>query len=308
MAKKILVASGYWLITSQDPFEAGLAAWMLKKIYKIPLQIQIHTDFLSPYFWKESLINKLRVLLAKFLIPRADGIRVVSERIRASLVASACLPVGRANSLAPITVLPIFIDVKAIKNAPISIDLHKKYSQFDFIILIASRLTKEKNIGLAIEAMSELVKKYPKLGLVVVGSGPEHKALQKLIVKGQSSNVVIEPFVSQDTLFSYYKTADLFLLASNYEGYGRTAIEAMAVGLPVFMTDVGLAGETLVNEENGVVVPVGDREAIVDSISSLITDKSKKDKLSTNALKTVEKLITKDQCLELYKQLAENCL
>ena len=97
---------------------------------------------------------------------------------------------------------------------------------------------------------------------------------------GLENNVKFEPAVDHDTLFSYYKTADLFLLTSNYEGYGRSVIEAMTAGLPVVMTDVGLAREIVINGENGVVVPVGDTKAIVDSIGSLIDDRGKETDLA----------------------------
>ena len=43
-------------------------------------------------------------------------------------------------------VLPIFVDVKKIQSAKVKIDLHQKYPEYDFIILVASRLTKEKNV------------------------------------------------------------------------------------------------------------------------------------------------------------------
>ncbi|MEK7463433.1 MAG: glycosyltransferase family 4 protein [Patescibacteria group bacterium] len=286
------------VVSSQDPFESGLAGWMLKKIYKIPLQIQIHTDFLSPYFWKESFINKLRVILAKFLIFHADGIRVVSERIKKSLVVGC-----RSLVVDRIVVLPIFVDTQSIKNTPINVNLHSKYPQYDSIILMASRLTKEKNIGLAIEAMAELAKKYPKLGLVIVGSGSELESCKLSVVGyGLENNVKFEPAVDHDTLFSYYKTADLFLLTSNYEGYGRSVIEAMTAGLPVVMTDVGLAREIVINGENGVVVPVGDTKAIVDSIGSLIDDRGKRDRFSNNARKTIESLSNRSDYLESYKK------
>src|SRR3989338_4679738 len=77
-------------ITTQDPFELGLVGWRLEKKFGIPLQLQVHTDFLSPYFSRESLKNRGRVTLAKFLLPKADSIRVVSKRIKDSIV-------GRAN-------------------------------------------------------------------------------------------------------------------------------------------------------------------------------------------------------------------
>ena len=42
------------VISAQDPFETGIAGWLLARKFRLPLQIQVHTDFLSSYFWKES--------------------------------------------------------------------------------------------------------------------------------------------------------------------------------------------------------------------------------------------------------------
>jgi len=304
ISKKILksvplsVDSHSWVVSSQDPFESGLAAWMIKKIYKISLQIQIHTDLFSPYFAKESFMNKLRVLLAKFLLVRADGIRVVSERIKNSLITSGY----SSNNIA---VLPIFVDTEAIKSAPIKIDLHKKYSQFNFIILMASRLTKEKNIGLAIEAMAGLAEKYRKIGLVVTGDGPELGSLQaKAKELKVAENVVFVGWT--DDLPSLYKTSDLFLLTSNYEGYGRTIIEAMVAGLPVVTTDVGLAGEVLKNKESGIVILVGDKKALMAAIENSILNKEELSHIGRNAVGVTENLMIKEQYLELYRKITES--
>ncbi|MDO8523146.1 MAG: glycosyltransferase, partial [bacterium] len=125
-------------ITAQSP-EHAVFAWIFSKIYRIPWQMQIHTDILNPYFAKQSLFNWIRVRLAKFLLPRANGIRVVSERIKKSLVNYKNLLSDR------IAVLPVFVDIEKIKKTPVKIDLHKKYPD-KFIILMASRITKEKNI------------------------------------------------------------------------------------------------------------------------------------------------------------------
>ena len=256
--KKVIKSLSYssMIITCQDPFEIGLIGYWLKRKFKLPLQLQIHTDFLSPYFWKESWKNKIRVLMGKALIKKADGIRVVSERLKKSL-----LTLGYA--LNPIYVLPIFVDAEKIKNSPINADLHKKYPDYDFIILMSSRLTKEKNIKMAIEAFSEAISHKTEFRslLLIVGEGPERKNLESRIVNYElSDNVKIEPWT--DDLVSYYKTADLFLLTSNYEGYGRTAVEAQAAGLPVLMTDVGVA--------IGEVAPVGDKAALVAALSKIM--------------------------------------
>ena len=275
------------IITCQDPFESGLVGWLLKMRYGLPLQLQIHADIFSPYFWQESFKNKIRVLLAKFLLPKADGIRVVSERIKNSLLTLYPKP----YTLNPIIVLPIFVDVKKIQSAKPKINLHEKYSDYDFIILIASRLTKEKNVGMAIGAMTEVVKKYPKTLLLIVGDGPEEKKLK--------ANVKFEPWAND--LISYYKTADLFLLTSNYEGYGRTVVEAMAAGLPVIMTDVGLAGELLIDDLDGRVVPVGDVKALTQAILELMENTKKREDFKLNSLKLLEKWSTKQEYLEKYR-------
>lgn len=226
------------LISAQDPFETGFIGWRIARRLGAKLQLQIHTDFLSPYFGHESLKNKIRVLLARFLLPRADGIRVVSNKIKNSLV-------SRFPLLAPrIIVLPIFVDTEKLRQAPTKTDLRKKYPQFSKIILLASRLTREKNIGLVVAAMREVARRFPRAGLIIVGAGPEERSLKLKVESSKlSRNVLFEPWTSD--LASYYKTADLFLLVSFYEGYGRTLVEAAACDLPVISTDVGIAREIL---------------------------------------------------------------
>jgi glycosyltransferase involved in cell wall biosynthesis len=288
------------LISSQDPFETGLTAFLIGKKYGIPLHLQAHTDFLSPYFRRESILNRIRVLIAKFLIPRANFIRVVSERIKRSLNSKFKI----LNS--KIFVLPIFVDVKKIRESPVKTDLHKKYSQFEFIILMASRLTREKNISLAIETMREIVKNYPKSGLIIVGFGPEENNL-KFKIKNLKlyDKIVLEPWT--DDIISYYKTADLFLLTSNYEGYGMTMIEAMASGCPVVMTDVGLAGEVLIDKKDGLVVPVVNKNKLVGAISNLIENSELREHLKKNAKMTLDYWPTKVQYLKSFCDIWQQC-
>src|SRR3989344_343230 len=194
-------AESFDLITSQDPFETGFIAWRLAHQLKTKLELQIHTDIGSPYFWRESWLNKIRFLLAKFLLPKADRIRVVSDRIKNYLVEKLKIESSK------IEIRPIFVDIEKIRNAPITADLRKKYPQFDKIVLMASRLTREKNINLAIDVMREIIKQKPKTGLVIVGSGPESENLkaksEKLDLK---ENVIFEPWINRETLISYYKT------------------------------------------------------------------------------------------------------
>lgn len=294
VSRRIIKRGGDWIIVAQDPFETGLLGYFLHSRFRVPLQIQIHTDLFSPYFGKESWKNRLRVLIADWLISRADVVRVVSMRVMASVT-------GRfGTNLRKIFLLPIFVDAERIREAPTTVDLHKIYPEYGNIILVASRLTREKNIGLAIRAMPAVLSKQPSTLLLIVGSGLEgERLIQEAGSLGLSGNIKFEPW--QETLASYYKTADIYVLTSNYEGYGRSVVEAMAAGLPVVMTDVGIAGEIMKDGENGFIVPVGDASALAAKISLLLADRHLREDFRKNNLKF--KLGTQEESLKIFKEI-----
>lgn len=293
IAKKIIFSKKDWLITAQDPFEIGLAAWLISRKFRVPFELQIHTDFLNFYFKKEFFLNRIRVLLAGFLLPKAMGIRVVSVRIKKSL--------KKYKLRSEPVVLPIFIEKEKFALFCGNDFLKKKYPQFDFLILIASRLSKEKNISLAIGAIQDVINKYPRTGLLIVGSGKEEKKLKLEVKKNDlSKNVIFEPWVNNLAL--YYGGADLFLLVSNYEGFGMSVVESAATGCPIVMTNVGCAGEIIKNNESGLVVSVGDREALVVAIEKMISDECFAVFLAAGAIKSVLNLPNKSEFLILLKK------
>ena len=301
------------VISTQDPFETGIAGWLIARKFKIPLQIQIHTDFLSPYFGKESFLNKIRVIVGKFLIKRADCIRVVSERIKNSLLQPKTFPSRlqpTTYNLQPsIIVLPIYVDIEKIKNTPVNFDVRKKYPQFSFIIMMASRLEKEKNIILGFEIMKELTRQYSKIGMVIIGDGKEKKNLERLVVKySLQKNIIFEGW--QSDLISYYKTANVFLLTSLYEGYGLTIIEALACGCPVVSSDVGIASEVISEGESGFVCPVNDKNCFIKRIQEIMEIRGLKERLGINSKMLISEKITvdKEKYLLKYKQAMEECL
>lgn len=299
------------VVTVQDPFESGIVGKRLKKKYGINLHVQIHTDFLSPYFAKESLLNRFRVRVARTVLPFADAVRVVSQKISNDLLyvksdtqSSMYLRPG----VMP-TVLPIFVDLKKIQETPISVDLKSKYPQFNFIILVASRQTKEKNISFAITLFQKLLGRYQRIGLVIVGSGPEQKKLKRQVEKlGLQNKIVFEPW--QENLVSYYKTAHLFLLTSNYEGYGMTLVEATASHCPIVSSDVGIAGQILNNGTESFACPIGDAECFFQRICALIENPALRTLFVHETRQRLEKIIIQDKVayLELYRKNIESAL
>ncbi len=220
------------VISVQDPFETGFVGWVLSRKMKVPLHVQVHTDFLSPEYARHSLLNRLRILIAGFILMRAARIRVVSKRIK--------LSIERKYSLrAPVTVLPIFVDVENLKNAKADEDLKKRFSAYKTKLLVVSRLEPEKNVGLAIRAFAKAA--LEDSCLIIVGDGSERDMLQRMAEEKGVSRWVF--FEGTEAPIRYYKLADIVLAPSLYEGYGMVAIEALASGVPVLSTDVGIARE-----------------------------------------------------------------
>jgi len=288
IAKSILKENKISVITTQDPFETGLLGWLLKEKFKIPLLIQIHTELSFRYFAFESFLNFFRWFLALFLIPKADQLRVVSPRIKDYLIKKLSYPTEK------IDVLPIFVDIEKLKQEK-ELDIKQKYPGFNFYFLTLSRLVKVKNIPLQLKALSKLKQKYPKFLLIIVGDGPERKKLEKLVLKlNLKENVIFEGW--QKNIVSYLKSADCLLFSSNYEGYGRTIIEALNFGLPVVATKVGIAPEVIENGKNGFLVDVGNEKEYLGALEKIIEKPLK----SNNSL-LFKKLPTKEEYLKTIK-------
>ena len=290
-AKRIIRNRQIEFISSQDPFFAGLIGWLLKRKFGLPLQIQVHTDFLSQYFWEESWTNRIRVSLARFLVRHADGIRVVSERIKRSLIRIG-VDEGR------ILVMPIYSD----NSEQIKVSNNRGGRENNkFIFLTIGRLSREKNIEMQIAAMSEIVKVHPRTELHIVGDGPMKKKLEAG-VKNLELEEKIKFFGWQDNLAEFYRNADVFLLTSNYEGWGMVVVEAAACGLPIIMTDVGLAGEIIKNNENGLVVPVGGKNQLREAMLKLSENDNFRKELGQKAKQVAGKLPNREEYLQTYKK------
>jgi glycosyltransferase involved in cell wall biosynthesis len=249
LGKKVIANNSITEIICQDPSFTAMVGTALKRRFNIPLEIQVHGDIGSPYFSK-NILNRIRLKLAKKYLLQADKIRVVSSRIKIYVekLLDNNLSIQNKNPglwVRPsVEVRPIFVDKDSIKNSDITSDLHKKYNQFDRIALMASRLEKEKDIGLAINAWPKVLETFPNSGLIIVGNGERLEYLKNLVSsKGLGNSIVFENWADKQTLYSYYKTTDLFLNTSMFEGYGMTLVEAEAAGSKIVSTDVGVADE-----------------------------------------------------------------
>lgn len=98
--------------------------------------------------------------------------------------------------------------------------------------------------------------------------------LQKLIESLDiQQKVKFHGLVSQERLYNFYETADIFVLPSILEGYGISLLEASRFGLPIVSTKSGAIPELIRDRENGLLVPPADPEALTSAILEIISNR-----------------------------------
>lgn len=151
-------------------------------------------------------------------------------------------------------------------------------------IVSVGRLTRQKNHKLLIDAFAIVNKKYDDYKLEIYGEGELKEDIEKYI-----SNLGLNDYIflkgKSNQLEKDLYDANMFVLSSDYEGMPNALMEAMALGLPCISTDCPIGGPKFLinNKESGLLVPVGDSDALANAIIELIEDDLLSRKISFNS-------------------------
>jgi glycosyltransferase involved in cell wall biosynthesis len=132
--------------------------------------------------------------------------------------------------------------------------------------------------------------------LTIVGSLDRHRPSvdhlrEALHAAGLEQRVTLAGEADAATISTYYQRSDLFVLATEYEGYGMVVAEALAHGLPVVSTLVGAIPE-LVGSEAGVLVPVGDVQSLANAMARVLDSSDFRRRLADGAVRVRSRLHT----------------
>ncbi len=132
-------------------------------------------------------------------------------------------------------------------------------------LLTVGRLKRQKNHALLLSAIAK-VSQHCRCKLAILGDGELMASLRYLATSlGISDCIIFKGFVDDPSL--WYATADVFVLASDWEGFGNVIVEAMEYGLPVVSTDCPSGpAEILAGGKYGTLVPVGDVDSLAAGI------------------------------------------
>lgn len=266
------------LVTGQDPFAAGLIAYAISRWTNQPLELQEHGDFWSGAWQKEHWTHRVWAIIGIQLLKRAERIRVVSERVKGHLVAKGI----QANKVA---IIPVAQELEELLTKPLPLR-----DGPEWVIRVPCRFVQQKGLNIVLDAFAKVHEQYLNARLEFVGAGPlESWVLSRVQTLGLSLVVTLRPWMEATELWD---GADMFVMSSRYEGYGRTVVEAMAAGVPVVATDVGCVGSILRHEQEGLVVPVEDASALSRAMMRIIEDEPLRTRLQLAARERIQSLPT----------------
>jgi glycosyltransferase involved in cell wall biosynthesis len=210
-----------------------------------------------------------------------------------------------------IVVIPNGVDATRFESYECSRQFRSRYaSDQEKIILYVGRLVPEKGANVLLGAMPGVLSSHPEAKLVVVGEGYYKEELMRIAGRlNISSKAYFTGYVDDWTLGSLYKCASIAVFPSLYEPFGIVALEAMASGVPVVVSNTGGLSEIVENNVNGLKVEPNNSEALSRAISRLLDNPDLAENLKQEAFKKVTRIYNwqaiAETTAELYFQTLE---
>jgi glycosyltransferase involved in cell wall biosynthesis len=204
--------------------------------------------------------------LDPLLVRLADGVIAISEAVRERLrrwprVHQACRVIPNGLDL------HAFADPGGRSKTRTALGLNDD----QLVVMCVSRLIDFKRHDLLLEAIAALRPAHPTLRCVLVGDGPAAATLQDRAARPDLRDAVI--FTGhRDDVVGLLHAADVFVLPSPAEGFGRVVIEAMAAGLPVVASRSGGPAEIIADGDTGMLVEPHSAAALQHAIAGLAGD------------------------------------
>lgn len=174
-----------------------------------------------------------------------------------------------------------------------------------FRLMFAGNVTQRKGATDLVTALRYLDSCGSSTEIVFCGNvGERYQAkLEGIIGKKSSHHISFLGPLTPLKLLEEYRKADAFVLPSYEEGQGKVVIEAMACGIPIISSNIAALREMVVNNWNGLSVPVASPRMIATAIDLLRREPAIAEKLASNARQTVVEKFSLDQELNNWERL-----
>ena len=239
--------------------------------------------------------------ITKFSIERSDHITAVSEFLRRETMAAF----GCAGC--NVEVIHNFVDPNVYNRAAHSpAATHALFGGGKKVLVHVSNFRKVKRVRDVVRIYAKVRERVPSV-LVMVGDGPERVDAEQ---EARALGVIGEVrFLGKiEAVAPLLSGADLFLLPSQSESFGLSALEALACGVPVIATRTGGLPELVREGETGALRPVGDVDGMAAAAVEILLDQARWQAMSDAAAADARQRFALDAVVSQYEALYERAL
>lgn len=290
------------VVISEDAHDAGLVGYLLARKYEVPFQLHIYEDFFDEAYLESTAHPTMYGWFSDYLLNRVTSVRTKTDFQREAVLAAN-------RDLTDVETLPHYYNLEAWRDAEPAFDLKEKYPEFNFIMLNISLMKKNSHPTEVLAGAAKILRRYPTLGLVMVGSGPMRAQLEKQAVTlGVQKQVRFEPMPSE--IVSHLKTAHVLIHLSEDSEEDEVLLAAASVKLPMVALKAGLAGTLFVDDESAQLCEATDDECVSESINRYLNENIERSSFALKAYELVfEKIVQDyDAYISAYKNSIEKCL
>jgi len=235
----------------------------------------------------------------KFSIEKSDGVTAVSNYLKQHTI-------QEFDIQREIRVIYNFIDPVRPVQSRIHCNRESYATHREKILIHASNFRPVKRVGDVVRIFEQVHAKIPAK-LILIGDGPEQLFIQQL-VKELKLGADVYFLGEQDHLEPLFLCADLFLLPSEQESFGLTALEAMNCSIPVIATETGGLPEVITHGKTGYLYPVGEINKMAEKSIELLSHPQKYELFKQNARRRAAQSFNADQIIPKYEAFYEEIL
>lgn len=274
--QRVFVEGAYSRILTSTEGPMGLAAIYLRKAFQVPAYFMMHTDWLT--FAEQALgidkasLDRFKRILRLYYRGFEGGF-VLNEEHHRWLT-------GRHMNLRADEVHVTHHWLEPGRFRPTGARREALFPGIDAdtpLLLYVGRVSREKGVGDLVEVLRGVRAAVPRTRLAIVGKGPATASLAEAI-----PDLVHVPWVEQEQLADYYSAADVFVLPSTFDTFGRVALEAITCGLPVVAYDAKGPKEILRDGVSGLLCR--DSSEMARRVTELLRDADRRAQLAAGAL------------------------
>jgi glycosyltransferase involved in cell wall biosynthesis len=190
----------------------------------------------------------------------------------------------------------------SVPDLPPRDELQRTFELNGATIAFAGRLTAQKSLGRALEALAGT----DGVQLVIAGDGPDRASLESRARElGLAARVRFLGPQPRERVVELFRAADATILSSSWENFPHTVVEALAVGTPVLAMEAGGVGEVVRDGVNGLLVPPGDTPALGEAVRRFFSDGDLRERLRAGAASSVADYAPERVFGELEQRLLE---